>query len=116
MQSHVGAGHVEDGGDIPAICPENFLHFLIIARGKQLPSHISDSQCKFQEHCGFFSQRIPVIPGLQFALNNPKSVSLSVNSQIKFWQMIGRGTRCNEACMHFEWRPNGKKEEFLIVD
>jgi type I restriction enzyme R subunit len=39
-----------------------------------------------------------------------------VNSQIKFWQMIGRGTRCQEACRHFEWLPNGKKEEFLIVD
>ncbi|MGB2868628.1 MAG: DEAD/DEAH box helicase family protein [Bacteroidota bacterium] len=39
-----------------------------------------------------------------------------VNSQIKFWQMIGRGTRCNEACRHFEWLPSGKKEEFLIVD
>jgi type I restriction enzyme R subunit len=39
-----------------------------------------------------------------------------VNSQIKFWQMIGRGTRCYEACRHFEWLPEGKKEEFLIVD
>lgn len=39
-----------------------------------------------------------------------------VNSQIKFWQMIGRGTRCNEACRQFEWLPEGKKEEFLIVD
>lgn len=39
-----------------------------------------------------------------------------INSQIKFWQMIGRGTRCQEACRHFEWLPNRKKEEFLIVD
>ncbi len=39
-----------------------------------------------------------------------------VNSQIKFWQMIGRGTRSHETCRHFEWLPNGKKEEFLIVD
>lgn len=39
-----------------------------------------------------------------------------VNSQIKFWQMIGRGTRNQEACRHFEWLPNEKKEEFLIVD
>jgi type I restriction enzyme R subunit len=39
-----------------------------------------------------------------------------VNSQIKFWQMIGRGTRCHEACRHFEWLPNRQKEEFLIVD
>jgi type I restriction enzyme R subunit len=39
-----------------------------------------------------------------------------INSQIKFWQMIGRGTRCQEACKHFEWLPNRQKEEFLIVD
>jgi type I restriction enzyme R subunit len=39
-----------------------------------------------------------------------------VNSQIKFWQMIGRGTRCLEACRHFEWLPERKKDEFLIVD
>jgi type I restriction enzyme R subunit len=39
-----------------------------------------------------------------------------INSQIKFWQMIGRGTRCQEACRHFEWLPNKQKEEFLIVD
>jgi type I restriction enzyme R subunit len=39
-----------------------------------------------------------------------------INSQIKFWQMIGRGTRCQEACRHFEWLPNRQKEEFLIVD
>ena len=39
-----------------------------------------------------------------------------VNSQIKFWQMIGRGTRNQDASRHFEWLPNKQKEEFLIVD
>jgi type I restriction enzyme R subunit len=39
-----------------------------------------------------------------------------VNSQIKFWQMIGRGTRSNDTCSHFEWLPGGHKDEFLIVD
>jgi type I restriction enzyme R subunit len=39
-----------------------------------------------------------------------------VNSQIKFWQMIGRGTRNQDTCRHFEWLPNRQKEEFLIVD
>lgn len=39
-----------------------------------------------------------------------------VNSQIKFWQMIGRGTRSHEACKIYEWLPNGKKENFLIID
>lgn len=39
-----------------------------------------------------------------------------VNSQIKFWQMIGRGTRSHEACKIYEWLPNGEKENFLIID
>jgi type I restriction enzyme R subunit len=39
-----------------------------------------------------------------------------VNSHIKFWQMIGRGTRSNETCKHSEWLPDRKKENFLIID
>lgn len=39
-----------------------------------------------------------------------------VGSQIKFWQMIGRGTRSLEACKHLEWLPEMKKDNFLIVD
>lgn len=39
-----------------------------------------------------------------------------VGSQIKFWQMIGRGTRSLEACRHLEWLPEKKKDNFLIVD
>lgn len=39
-----------------------------------------------------------------------------VFSKIKFWQMIGRGTRNDETCKHKEWLPSGKKENFLIFD
>lgn len=39
-----------------------------------------------------------------------------VFSKIKFWQMIGRGTRNDETCKHKEWLPDGKKEYFLIFD
>ena len=39
-----------------------------------------------------------------------------VNSQIKFWQMIGRGTRHFDACSKYEWLPDRKKDNFLIVD
>lgn len=39
-----------------------------------------------------------------------------IGSQIKFWQMIGRGTRNDEACKHKEWIPNYNKEQFLIID
>jgi type I restriction enzyme R subunit len=39
-----------------------------------------------------------------------------VNSQIKFWQMIGRGTRHQTTCEKLEWLPNFRKDDFLIVD
>lgn len=39
-----------------------------------------------------------------------------VFSQIKFWQMIGRGTRPDSTCVHKDWLPNGRKEENLILD
>ena len=57
---------------------------------------------------------------LDTGVDIPEAVNLSfmkpVNSNIKFWQMIGRGTRSNESCRHFDWLPNGYKERFLIVD
>ncbi len=39
-----------------------------------------------------------------------------VFSKIKFWQMIGRGTRSEEACKHKEWLPEGGKDYFSIFD
>lgn len=39
-----------------------------------------------------------------------------VFSGIRFWQMIGRGTRNLESCDHKEWLPNRKKFDFLILD
>lgn len=39
-----------------------------------------------------------------------------VFSNIKFWQMIGRGTRSDDACKHHEWLPNGHKEYFKVFD
>lgn len=39
-----------------------------------------------------------------------------VFSKIKFWQMIGRGTRNDRICEHKDWLPNGKKEYFKIFD
>ena len=39
-----------------------------------------------------------------------------IKSPIRFWQMIGRGTRHNSICEHREWLPNGKKESFTIFD
>lgn len=39
-----------------------------------------------------------------------------VASPIRFWQMLGRGTRNLEACKHKDWLPNSKKDDFKIFD
>jgi type I restriction enzyme R subunit len=57
---------------------------------------------------------------LETGVNVPEAVNLvfmrPVHSPIKLEQMIGRGTRNNDACSHPAWLPNGKKEKFLIID
>lgn len=39
-----------------------------------------------------------------------------VFSRIKFWQMLGRGTRSDNACKHKEWLPDGEKVYFKVFD
>ena len=39
-----------------------------------------------------------------------------VFSGIRFWQMLGRGTRNLQSCKHKEWLPNRDKNDFLILD
>ncbi len=39
-----------------------------------------------------------------------------VFSSSRFWQMIGRGTRNNEACKHKDWLPAGEKKDFRVLD
>ena len=39
-----------------------------------------------------------------------------VFSHIRFWQMIGRGTRSLSACKHPEWLPDMDKNDFKIFD
>jgi len=39
-----------------------------------------------------------------------------VQSRIKLWQMIGRGTRNHQACRFFDRLPEGRKTEFKIID
>ncbi len=57
---------------------------------------------------------------LDTGVDMPEAVNLSfmkpVNSMIKFWQMIGRGTRSHDACKHHEWLPNRHKDYFQITD
>lgn len=39
-----------------------------------------------------------------------------VYTSIRFWQMLGRGTRNFDSCKHPEWLPNREKSDFLIFD
>lgn len=57
---------------------------------------------------------------LDTGIDAPEVVNLvfmkPVQSRIKLWQMIGRGTRNQEACRFYDRLPNGEKVEFLIID
>lgn len=57
---------------------------------------------------------------LDTGVNLPEIVNLAfmkpVQSRIKLEQMIGRGTRNHATCKRMNWLPNGKKEEFLVID
>jgi type I restriction enzyme R subunit len=57
---------------------------------------------------------------LDTGIDVPEVVNLvfmkPVQSRIKLWQMIGRGTRNQGACKYFDRLPDGKKTEFKIMD
>jgi type I restriction enzyme, R subunit len=57
---------------------------------------------------------------LDTGIDVPEAVNLifmkPVQSRIKLWQMVGRGTRNQEACRYYDRLPDGEKTEFLIVD
>lgn len=57
---------------------------------------------------------------LDTGIDIPEVVNLvfmkPVQSRIKLWQMIGRGTRNQQACKYLDRLPGGKKTEFKIID
>jgi type I restriction enzyme R subunit len=57
---------------------------------------------------------------LDTGIDVPEVVNLvflkPVHSRIKLWQMVGRGTRNQQACRYFDRLPDGKKTRFLIID
>ena len=57
---------------------------------------------------------------LDTGIDVPEVVNLvfmkPVQSRIKLWQMIGRGTRNQEACKYLDRLPQGSKTEFKIID
>jgi type I restriction enzyme R subunit len=57
---------------------------------------------------------------LETGVDVPEVVNLAfmrpVQSRIKLWQMIGRGTRSQDACVFLDWLPDGEKKEFIILD
>jgi type I restriction enzyme R subunit len=57
---------------------------------------------------------------LDTGIDVPEVVNLvfmkPVQSRIKLWQMIGRGTRSHAACKYRDRLPDGRKTEFKIID
>src|ERR1700746_284798 len=57
---------------------------------------------------------------LDTGIDVPEVVNLvfmkPVQSRIKLWQMIGRGTRNQQTCKYLDRLPAGKKTEFMIID
>jgi type I restriction enzyme, R subunit len=57
---------------------------------------------------------------LETGVDVPEVVNLvfmkPVQSRIKLEQMIGRGTRCQAACIFTDRLPEGGKKEFLVID
>jgi type I restriction enzyme R subunit len=57
---------------------------------------------------------------LDTGIDVPEVVNLvfmkPVQSRIKLWQMIGRGTRNHETCKYLDRLPDGRKTEFKIID
>jgi type I restriction enzyme, R subunit len=57
---------------------------------------------------------------LDTGINIPEIMNLvfvkPVMSKVRFWQMLGRGTRNLAACKHKDWLPNGQKNDFYIMD
>ena len=57
---------------------------------------------------------------LETGIDVPEVINLvfmkPVQSRIKLEQMIGRGTRCQEACRFLDRLPEGGKKEFLVID
>jgi type I restriction enzyme, R subunit len=57
---------------------------------------------------------------LDTGIDVPEVVNLvfmkPVQSHIKLWQMVGRGTRNQAACRYFDRLPDGLKTEFKIID
>src|SRR5207245_1696957 len=57
---------------------------------------------------------------LDTGIDVPETVNLvfmkPLQSRIKLWQMIGRGTRNQQACKYLDRLPAGKKTEFKIID
>lgn len=57
---------------------------------------------------------------LDTGIDVPEVVNLvfmkPVQSRIKLWQMIGRGTRNHATCRYFDRLPDGRKTEFKIID
>ncbi|MGQ0601708.1 MAG: type I restriction endonuclease subunit R [Anaerolineales bacterium] len=85
-------------------------------------THTSNYKGKLIEN--FEKENLPriaiTVDLLETGVDIPEVVNLvfmrPVQSRIKLEQMIGRGTRSQEACLYLDRLPEGRKKEFLIID
>ena len=92
------------GNDVQEIVSENYRYTDEISRFKL------DSEPRIALSVGVLDTGVDIPEVCNLIFVRP------VFSAIRFWQMVGRGTRNLKACMHKEWLPEGEKDDFLILD
>ena len=124
------SGHLPGKTIIFAMTQEHALRLAEIFNGMypqfpelvQVITHKSEYKGTLVE--AFKHQKMPRIAisvdMLDTGIDVPEVVNLvfmkPIQSRIKLDQMIGRGTRSNEACRMFDLLPHGKKDGFLVID
>ena len=92
------------GNDVQEIISENYRYTDELARFKL------DSEPRIALSVGVLDTGVDIPEVCNLVFVKP------VFSAIRFWQMLGRGTRNQQACKHTEWLPNSEKNDFLIMD
>ena len=92
------------GGDVQTIVSKDYRYLDELSRFK------IDSEPRIALSVGVLDTGVDVPEVCNLVFARP------VFSGIRFWQMLGRGTRNLGACKHREWLPGREKNDFLILD
>ena len=90
--------------DVQEIVSENYRYMDEVSRFKK------DSEPRIALSVGVLDTGIDIPEVCNLVFVRP------VFSAIRFWQMVGRGTRNLRVCRNKEWLPEGEKDDFLILD